>query len=55
MKLSFILCFICMLQVFATSYSQTARISLSMHDFGVTDGNVYPWENPANIVGVNNL
>ena len=32
MKLSFILCFLCMLQAYATSYSQTATISLSMNN-----------------------
>ena len=37
MKLSFILCFVCMLQVFATGYSQTTRISLSMHDVKVEE------------------
>ena len=37
MKLSFILYFVCMLQVFATGYSQTARISLSMHDVKIEE------------------
>ena len=37
MKLSFVLCLVCMLHAFATGYSQTARISLSMHDVKVEE------------------
>ena len=37
MKLSFILCFVCMLQAFATGYSQTTRISLSMQDVKIEE------------------
>lgn len=37
MKLSFVLCIATMLNIFASSYSQTARVSLSLHDVKIED------------------